>query len=90
MGSKGTHIGKWWIGSPIISGKGQRTLVGGKKLVYIEQPWTLLRIHVRTQSSNIHHVRLLCLSAVVQCFSLTTKQPQPAYKPQKQPAEQGD
>jgi hypothetical protein len=30
------------------------------------------------------------LSAVVQYFSLTTKQPQPAYKPQKQPAEQGD
>jgi hypothetical protein len=30
------------------------------------------------------------LSAVVQCFSLTTKQPQPAYKPQKQPAEQGE
>jgi hypothetical protein len=29
------------------------------------------------------------LSAVVQWFSLTTKQPQPAYKPQKQPAEQG-
>jgi hypothetical protein len=30
------------------------------------------------------------LSAVEQCFSLTTKQPQPAYKPQKQPAEQGN
>jgi hypothetical protein len=30
------------------------------------------------------------LSAVVQCFSLTTKQSQPAYKPQKQPAEQGE
>jgi hypothetical protein len=30
------------------------------------------------------------LSAMVQCFSLTTKQSQPAYKPQKQPAEQGD
>jgi hypothetical protein len=27
---------------------------------------------------------------VVQYFSLTAKQPQPAYKPQKQPAEQGD
>jgi hypothetical protein len=27
---------------------------------------------------------------VKQCFSLTPKQPQPAYKPQKQPAEQGD
>jgi hypothetical protein len=30
------------------------------------------------------------LSAVVQCFSLITKQPQPAYKPQKQAAEQGE
>jgi hypothetical protein len=30
------------------------------------------------------------LSAVEQCFSLTAKQPQPAYKPQKQPAEQGE
>jgi hypothetical protein len=30
------------------------------------------------------------LLAVVQCFSLTTKQLQPAYKPQKQPAEQSD
>jgi hypothetical protein len=30
------------------------------------------------------------LSAVEQCFSLTTKQPQSAYKPQKQPAEHGD
>jgi hypothetical protein len=30
------------------------------------------------------------LSAVEQCFSLTTKQPQPAYKPQKQPTEQGE
>jgi hypothetical protein len=37
---------------------------------------------------NLHPVRLL-LSAVVQCFSLITKQPPPAYKPQKQPAEQG-
>jgi hypothetical protein len=36
-----------------------------------------------------HPVRLL-LSVVVQCFSLTTKQPQSAYKPQKQPAEQGE
>jgi hypothetical protein len=27
---------------------------------------------------------------VEQCFSFTAKQPQPAYKPQKQPAEQGD
>jgi hypothetical protein len=27
---------------------------------------------------------------VEQCFSLTVKQPQPAYKPQKQPAEQGE
>jgi hypothetical protein len=27
---------------------------------------------------------------VKQCFSLTTKQPQSAYKPQKQPAEQGE
>jgi hypothetical protein len=25
-----------------------------------------------------------------QCFSLIAKQPQPAYKPQKPPAEQGD
>jgi hypothetical protein len=30
------------------------------------------------------------LSAVIQYFSLTTKQPQPAYKPQKQHAEQGE
>jgi hypothetical protein len=30
------------------------------------------------------------LSAVVQYFSLTTKQPQLAYKPQKQPAEQDE
>jgi hypothetical protein len=30
------------------------------------------------------------LSVVVQYFSLKTKQPQPAYKPQKQPAEQGE
>jgi hypothetical protein len=29
------------------------------------------------------------LSDVEQCFSLTAKQPQPAYKPKKQPAEQG-
>jgi hypothetical protein len=28
------------------------------------------------------------LSAVEQCFSLTANQPQPAYKPKKQPAEQ--
>jgi hypothetical protein len=27
---------------------------------------------------------------VEQCFSLTAKQPQPAYKPLKQPAEQGE
>jgi hypothetical protein len=26
---------------------------------------------------------------VEQCFSLTANQPQPAYKPKKQPAEQG-
>jgi hypothetical protein len=26
---------------------------------------------------------------VEQCFSLTAKQPQPVYKPKKQPAEQG-
>jgi hypothetical protein len=38
---------------------------------------------------NNHPVRL-SLSAVVQRFSLTTKQPQPAYKPQKQPTEQGE
>jgi hypothetical protein len=31
----------------------------------------------------------LSLSAVEQCFSLTANQPQPAYKPKKQPAEQG-
>jgi hypothetical protein len=30
------------------------------------------------------------LSAVEQYFSLIAKQPQPAYKPQKQPAEQGE
>jgi hypothetical protein len=30
------------------------------------------------------------LLVMVQCFSLTTKQPQPVYKPQKQPAEQGE
>ena len=30
-----------------------------------------------------------CLSAMIQCFSLTTKQDQPAYKPQKRSSEQG-
>ena len=32
----------------------------------------------------------LNLSAMIQCFSLTTKQHQPAYKPQKRSSEQGD
>jgi hypothetical protein len=43
------------------------------------------------RSRGTHHLFLFGYqhgSAVVQCFSLTTKQPQPAYKPQKQPAEQ--
>ena len=33
-------------------------------------------------------VRLI-VSAMIQCFSLTTKQHQPAYKPQKRSSEQG-
>jgi hypothetical protein len=37
---------------------------------------------------TVHRAYQHGLSAVKQCFSLTAKQPQPAYKPQKQPTEQ--
>jgi hypothetical protein len=42
----------------------------------------------RQSRKDLPPVRL-SLSAVEQCFSLTAKQPQPAYNPKKQPAEQG-
>ena len=54
MGSKGTHIGKY-VADRFTGhiGQGSTAHLLGKKLVSIEQPWTLLWIHIRTQSYNI-------------------------------------
>ena len=76
----------------LIVGLGLAGLAGQPHhMAYLREPASSTSLsHKRTSNDTIQPTeQAACLLAMIQCFSLTTKQHQPAYKPQKRSSEQG-